>query len=342
MVGDGIRQDNTLRVAAQVEAAHARTRLRGGEVLVSIVGTVGRVAVVPDELMGWNVARAVAVLRPSVTDDAQWLRYALLAPAVQDQMQIRKTDTVQATLNLRDLRNLMLPWPDPDERRRIASVLGALDDLIETDRHLASRIAEQLTTMFGSLSALQEQSFFDVFDVDFGAAFKGEHFSEPGTGLPLLRIRDLKTLRSDVWTTERIDGDVLVMPGDVVVGMDAEFRATRWLGGPSLLNQRVCRVRAKSGSLAWTREALVAPLAFVEGHKTGTTVAHLNKRDLAELRIAVPSDEVLSRFDARAEPLHRAIVALQDEIDQLTRTRDELLPLLMSGKVRVSEALAVA
>lgn len=338
MIGDSIRQDGSLRVAATVEAPHARTRLHGGEVLMSIVGTVGRVAVVPQVLAGWNVARAVAVLRPSNPDDAGWIRYALLSPQVQSQMQIRKTDTVQATLNLRDVRTLAIPWPKEAERRQIASILGALDDLIEANRLLAKSLASQITALFRNLEAADEQPFFEIFDVDFGSAFKGDQFTVPSVGLPLMRIRDLKTFRSDTWTTERIDGDVLVDPGDVVVGMDAEFRPTRWLGAPSLLNQRVCRVRAKVRSLAWTLEALVGPMAYVEGHKTGTTVAHLNKRDIEELRILVPDPAVGASFDSQAQPLYDAIVSLQNEVAALDRTRNALLPFLMSGKVRVVEA----
>ena len=51
-----------LCVDPAIEAAYARTRLEGGELLLTLVGTVGEAAVVPPELAGWNVARAVAVI----------------------------------------------------------------------------------------------------------------------------------------------------------------------------------------------------------------------------------------------------------------------------------------
>ena len=60
-----ITVEDVLHVSSTVDAKHARTRLRGGEILLSLVGSVGEVAVVPDQLAGWNVARAVAVLRPA-------------------------------------------------------------------------------------------------------------------------------------------------------------------------------------------------------------------------------------------------------------------------------------
>src|SRR5262245_13491306 len=49
-----IATDDVLRVTRGVEEKYARTRLRGGEVLLTLVGTLGECAVVPDSLSGWN------------------------------------------------------------------------------------------------------------------------------------------------------------------------------------------------------------------------------------------------------------------------------------------------
>ena len=51
-----------MRVTPQIEAAYSRTRLQGGELLLTLVGTVGETAIVPASLRGWNTARAVGVI----------------------------------------------------------------------------------------------------------------------------------------------------------------------------------------------------------------------------------------------------------------------------------------
>ena len=51
---------DVMYIAPEIEAKYSRTRLRGGEVLLTIVGSVGQVAVVPPQCAGFNVARAVA------------------------------------------------------------------------------------------------------------------------------------------------------------------------------------------------------------------------------------------------------------------------------------------
>src|SRR5437016_2348366 len=53
---------DVLRVDRNIEEKFKRSRLLGGEVLLTLVGTLGEVAIAPDTLRGWNVARAVGVI----------------------------------------------------------------------------------------------------------------------------------------------------------------------------------------------------------------------------------------------------------------------------------------
>jgi type I restriction enzyme, S subunit len=54
-VRDGrITTSDPLRVSAAVEEGYSRTRLKGGKLLLTLVGTVGETAVVPKSLAGWN------------------------------------------------------------------------------------------------------------------------------------------------------------------------------------------------------------------------------------------------------------------------------------------------
>src|SRR5260370_24069746 len=116
-----IKIDAPLRVSKEVEAAYSRTRLRGGELLITIVGTVGETAIVPKSLVGWNVARAIAVLPIKSEVGARWVKWALLSPLVKGRIQSRLNTTVQATLNLGDLAKLPILLPPPSERNRIGA-----------------------------------------------------------------------------------------------------------------------------------------------------------------------------------------------------------------------------
>jgi type I restriction enzyme S subunit len=139
-----------LRVDRRVEANYSRTRLKGGEVLLTLVGTLGECAVVPDDLIGWNVARAVAVIPVKRGMDASWVAFSLRSPTLQHYMRAWATTTVQATLNLRDVARLPIPLPPAPERDLLSKVLRAFDDKIELNRRMSETLESFARALFKS------------------------------------------------------------------------------------------------------------------------------------------------------------------------------------------------
>lgn len=84
------------------------------------------------------------------------------------------------------------------------------------------------------------RSVYEIANVVYGAPFASARFNTSGTGRPLVRIRDLRNESPGVSTPEVHPKGYLIQPGDIVVGMDGEFRAYLWGGVEAWLNQRVC------------------------------------------------------------------------------------------------------
>jgi type I restriction enzyme S subunit len=145
-----------LKVGADIEAKFQRSRLRGGEVLLTLVGTLGEVAIVPENLRGWNVARAVGVIPVRKDPGSLWVFICLRSAFIQHCIRIWATTTVQATFNLRDLAKLPIPTPPIETREAIAAVLGALDDKIELNRRMNATLEAMARALF--------QSWFVDFD----------------------------------------------------------------------------------------------------------------------------------------------------------------------------------
>src|SRR5574337_722905 len=139
-----------LKVSPTVEAAYARTRLQGGELLLTLVGTVGEAAVVPKYLAGWNTARAVAVIPVRQDVGSYWVKLALQSPVVRQIINSRLNTTVQATLNLRDVAQLPIVLPPAPEQRAIAHILGTLDDKIELNRRTSETLEAMARALFKS------------------------------------------------------------------------------------------------------------------------------------------------------------------------------------------------
>ena len=136
------------RIGSDVSGQYRRTLLRGGELVVSLVGNPGQVAVVPDGLAGANIARQVGLVRLGSAVDTQFIKYFLLSPRGQEALGAHALGSVQQVINLRDLKTVDVPLPSLEEQRAIAAVLGALDDKIEQNRRMARALERLARAIF--------------------------------------------------------------------------------------------------------------------------------------------------------------------------------------------------
>jgi type I restriction enzyme S subunit len=148
----------------------------------------------------------------------------------------------------------------------------------------------------------------------------------------------LKTIKPQNWTEEVLSKGTKIQPGDLVVGMDAEFRPHFWLGEEGWLNQRVCLFKPKSEfSRLFVREIIRPLLAFYENSSVGTTVIHLGKGDIDTFKSIIPSNHLSKLFTELSEPLINKIIENSRENESLTNLRDTLLPKLISGELEIKE-----
>ncbi len=133
------------RITHEIDEEYARSRLAGGEVLVSVVGTIGRTAVVSDDLAGANIARAVARLAPTAVPPA-WLCLWLASPEMQTKLTLEAREVARKTLNIDTLRSAAVPLAPAAEMQLAASrahaALGRIAKLADTVAAGDRRVAE--------------------------------------------------------------------------------------------------------------------------------------------------------------------------------------------------------
>lgn len=142
-------------ISNKVDEEYKRTRLNGSELLLTLVGNPGDCVIVTDEMCGWNVARALAVIRLKDTQLRSWIRYVLASKPAQHLIEARLNTTVQKTLNLKDVREIGIPIPPKEERDLITKII----DSIEKKTLINSQINQTLESI--------AQAIFKSWFIDF-------------------------------------------------------------------------------------------------------------------------------------------------------------------------------
>lgn len=169
-----------------------------------------------------------------------------------------------------------------------------------------------------------------IAKVTNGAAFKSADFNTVGQGAPLIRIRDVGTDTVGTWTTEQAQVRCRVRPGDLLVGMDGDFRARVWHGPEALLNQRVCKVEVTSPNYeqSFLNLVLQGYLEMISDSTSATTVKHLSSKSIQQIPLPHPPlpeqrriveivEEQVAHLDAADASLasaERRLSALQDGV----------------------------
>ena len=359
----GLRNKSDLdTTTAENESKYSRTRLVGGELIISVVGTIGKTAIVPANFAGCNLVRATAMIDIKDPLISQWVKYYIDSPLGQHYIAENLNTTVQPTLNVKSLVEMPIPMYSPEYIKNVVSILKSLDDKIECNRRINDNLEQQAQALFKSwfvdFEPFKDQPFveselgmiphgwsidniYKYVDVIYGAPYKSSLFNEKKEGLPLIRIRDLKTNSPQVYTSETLPTTEYIEAGDIVAGMDAEFVPCVWLGERGVLNQRCCKFKAKDPSISnyYILFLLKPELEYVQSYKTGTTVSHLGKSDIDRFRFITPPIDVIIPFSRRVDALLKEKVAIAQESRRLAELRDTLLPRLMSGELKVNDVI---
>ena len=347
--------DNTTQ---EIDSKYPRTKLNGGELIISLVGTVGKTAIVPSSFAGCNLVRATGLIDiedPSLT---KWVKYYIASSKGQYYINTNLNTTVQATLNVKSLAEMPIPIPPKREMGKMVDILSSLDDKIAVNRRICENLEAQAQALFknwfvdfapfkngkfveSELGMIPEGwrvgSPYEYLDFIYGAPYKSNLFNDKKEGLPLIRIRDLKDCSPQFYTPEILPKSEYVNAGDILAGMDAEFAPFIWKGQQGLLNQRVCKIKPKSEEIGRLFcMLLVKPqLLFVQAVKTGTTVSHIGKSDIDRFKVILPPLSEVIKFSKLGEEIFDEIITLSAESSRLSTLRDTLLPKLMSGEIKI-------
>ena len=140
LIDGSVRHSELKRIAPSIEAAYKRSRLRGDEILVSCVGSIGVVALANESVKGFNIARAVARIPLAESTDRLFMAAYLNTDFVQRYFTNELRTVSQPTLNIKQITETTVVLPPIALQQEFARRVGAVEKLKTAQR---TALAEQ-------------------------------------------------------------------------------------------------------------------------------------------------------------------------------------------------------
>ena len=157
--------------------------------------------------------------------------------------------------------------------------------------------------------------------------------------LPVIKIREMMNDFSKDTEKARLDipTEAVVERGDILFSWSATLEVIIWGKERGALNQHIFKVTSDTYPKSFIYFELKSYLkvfkAIAELRKT--TMGHITQDHLKQAKIVVPPIEIISKLDAKLQPIMLKQQILENQNQELTQLRDWLLPMLMNGQVKV-------
>ena len=351
LIGGSVDLKNCAFITEKQAATLRKGFAKPGDVLITHKATIGRTAIVPNTYETIILTPQVTYYRVKKGIDNRFLKYYFDSPDFQATLNNwAGAGSTRAYLGITAQHKLPVVLPPLDEQKKIANLLGGIDEKIENNDEINKNLQDQMEALhrswfidyapFGGAKPSNwiKSDIYSIANIIYGAPFASKLFNTEGLGKPIIRIRDLKEQTFVTYTTEIHPKGHLIQPGDIVVGMDGEFRPYIWGNSEAWLNQRVCIFESKLPSdKAFMLYTIKPLLNVIEQTQVATTVIHIGKKDYDAFEIVLPDRRTLDQFGEITIPMLERIVNNSIENKKLAKLRDALLPQLMSGEIDVSD-----
>lgn len=335
-----------------------------GDILISIVGTIGLIAIVGGSLDGANLTENCVKLVKLDKIDSEYLYYYLKSPFGQQNISRGTVGAVQAKLPIKNIQDFSIICPELiSDQRRIASILSSLDRKIELNNKINADLEEMAQAIFKNwfvdFEPFKDGKFVDselgmipegwkvgrlteIASYMNGLAMQKFPPENNEDSLPVLKIKELGQgfcgTDSDRCSCN-IKDECKIHNGDVIFSWSGTLLVDVWCGGDCGLNQHLFKVTSKDYPkwfyYYWTKLHLQEFIHIAKDK--AVTMGHIKRGHLEEALVAIPNNDSMEKAHELFEPILSKMISLRLESSRLSTLRDTLLPRLMSGEIEVPD-----
>lgn len=345
-------------ISEQTHEKLKRSQIEKNDILFSMAGMfLGKTGIVTDDLVPANTNQAVAIIRID-TEKAnhEYVYYYLNQRSVVQAVNASSAQSAQPNINLKQIGQIEIDLPERKLQDKIVSILSAIDFKIEKNNQINENLEQQARAIF--------QAWFIDYEPFGGVAPSAWHPSTLG------QIAELKT---DSWSPAK-NPDVMVEHYSIpafdeqhypVFEIAAGIKSNKYILNSnsvmiSKLNpdtKRIWRPLCLSAHSVCSTEFIVYEakkqeqrdyiysildstpfLNYLCSHTTGSTNSRqrATPKSTLDFTLCLPSDSIIEDFCQIVTPMYDLIASNIVENQSLAKTRDSLLPRLMSGEIDVS------
>ena len=332
----------------------ARYIVQKGDIILSIVGTIGLVAIVGESLDNANLTENCVKIIVSEKVDSKFLYYYLKSHIGQAEILRGTVGAVQAKLPIKNIQDIDVWVPQKDIQTKIASVLSYIDDKIELNNKINENLERQAQTIyhewFETISTDELPVGWQIVTLGDVAVISKKSFNpskEPETMLEHYSIPAFDESRFPVFElSTAIKSNKFVVDNCCFMISKLNPTTKRAWRPYCLTENAVCSTefivyKAKDTTITDFLYSVIDSASFSDfmcSHVTGSTGSRqrTTPSDTLSFEFVIPSEDKLNSFQSLVSPMYEQMRINAIENDKLKRLRDSLLPKLMSGEIDVS------
>lgn len=360
-------------IPKQISDQLERSKLNKKCLVLPYVGSVGDLAIFDatyDAHLGSNIAKIELACNSGYSEE--FIYYFLKSDYGQKVLLRDIQGAIQKNITMKAIRDVSLPDISIQEQDKIVSILKSLDDKIDNNNQINQELEAMAKTLYdywfvqfdfpdqngkpykssgGKMVYNQDlkreipegwgvDSLWNIANFYNGLAMqKYRPDTNEDDYLPVIKIREMMNGFSKDTEKARLDipTEAVVERGDILFSWSATLEVIIWGKERGALNQHIFKVTSDTYPKSFIYFELKSYLkvfkAIAELRKT--TMGHITQDHLKQAKIVVPPIELISKLDAKLQPIMLKQQILENQNQELTQLRDWLLPMLMNGQVKV-------
>lgn len=306
------------------------------------------------------VSTGFAVLRPSEKIDSRFLYYTVADQSFTDYLVSRVKGAAYPAVDVETFKQAEINLPPLPIQRKIAAILSAYDDLIENNTRRIKILEEMAQLIYrdwfvkfrfpghekvrmvdSELGPIPEgwkvKKLGEVCNILMGQSPKSKYYNTKGEGLP---FHQGVSNFNDRYPTHEVYCTIdkrIAHAGDILFSVRAPVGRINIADRKLIVGRGLAAIRHKAGLQSFLYYQLKAIFKEEDIIGNGAIFNSITKQDLLNVKVIVPSDGVDNDFNNMVEHIDQLILSLTRKNTILRRTRDLLLPKLISGELDVED-----